>query len=174
MEWDKTLKVVVKTRTPSWLARGVRGWPMAGGDRPWERAIDITGNEPGGHGSLFFYLNGANADAVLARPGPGRAQPVVDQFRADMPDLLDEVLLVQDFAWSEQPWIKGSFGSPPLGGGWMIREWAKPEGRIHFAGDFTTLKTGWVEGAIESGLRAARQIDQAAPAEGRARIRQEW
>ncbi|WP_431284038.1 flavin monoamine oxidase family protein [Humitalea sp. 24SJ18S-53] len=174
MEWDQTVKVVVKTRTPSWLAKNARGWPMAGGDRSWERAIDITGNEPGGHGSLFFYLNGANADAVLARPGPNRGQPVVDQFRTDMPDLIDEVLAVQDFAWGEQPWIKGSFGGPPMGGGWMLREWSKPEGRIHFAGDFTTLKTGWVEGAIESGLRAARQIDAAAPAEGRPRIRQEW
>ena len=38
----------------------------------------------------------------------------------------------------------------------VIGEWAKPEGRIHFVVDFTTMKTGWVEGAIESGLRAAR------------------
>lgn len=30
---------------------------------------------------------------------------------------------------------------------------------LSFAGDFTSLKTGWVEGAIEAGLRAARQID---------------
>jgi monoamine oxidase/UDP-galactopyranose mutase len=41
----------------------------------------------------------------------------------------------------------------------MINEWAKPEGRLHFAGDFTTMKSGWLEGAIESGLRAARAID---------------
>lgn len=174
MEWDKTVKVIVKTRTPSWIARNVRGWPMAGGDRSWERVIDITGNEPGGHGNVFFYLNDTNAEAVLARPGPDRARPVVEQFRQDMPDLFDEVLTVQDFAWTEQPWVRGSFGSPPIGGGWMLREWTLPEGRIHFAGDFTTLKTGWVEGAIESGLRAARQIDAAAPAEGRPRIRQEW
>lgn len=174
MEWDKTVKVIVKTRTPAWLARGVRGWPMAGGDRPWERAIDITGNEPGGHGSLFFYMNDTNADAVLARPTKERASAVVETFRADMPDLIDDVLFTDSFAWSEQPWVKGSFGSPPLGGGWMVQEWTRPEGRIHFAGDFTTLKTGWVEGAIESGLRAARQIDPEARPEGRPRIRQEF
>ncbi|GLK82993.1 flavin monoamine oxidase family protein [Ancylobacter defluvii] len=173
MAWDKTVKVIVKTRTPSWLAHGVYGWPMAGGDRPWERVIDITGNEPGGHGSLFFYLNGPNAEAVMARPKPERARWVVDQFKADMPDLLDEVLFMDDFAWAEQPWIKASFGGTPLGGGWMIGECARPEGRIHFAGDFTTFKTGWVEGAIESGLRAARQIDPAATPEGNPRIRQE-
>ncbi|WP_207539935.1 flavin monoamine oxidase family protein [Sabulicella rubraurantiaca] len=173
MEWDRTVKIIAKTRTPSWLTRNVHGWPMAGGDRPWERVIDITGNEPGGHGSVFFYLNGSNADAVLALPKEQRAPSIVAQFRQDMPDLFDEVLSTDSFAWSEQPWIKGSFGGPALGGAWMVQEWQKPEGRIHFAGDFTTLKTGWVEGAIESGLRAARQIDPQARPEGNPRIRQE-
>lgn len=173
MPWDRTVKVVVQTRTPSWLAHNVHGWPMAGGDRAWERMIDITGNEPGGHGNAFFYLNGSNADAILALKPEDRAPRVIDQFRADMPDLIDEVVTSTAFAWSEQPWIKGSFGSTPLGGGWMIREWTAPESRIHFAGDFTTLKTGWVEGAIESGLRAARQIDQSAMPEGNSWIRQE-
>jgi monoamine oxidase len=166
MEWDITVKVIVQTRTPAWLSQGVHGWPMAGGDRSWERVVDITGNEPGGHGNVFFYLNGANAEAVLARPRGIRAREVVSAFQADMPDLFDEVITVQDFAWWEQPWIRASFGSPPLGGGWMIAEWTRPEDRIHFAGDFTSMKSGWVEGAIESGLRAARQIDPRAPAEG--------
>ncbi|WP_421566457.1 flavin monoamine oxidase family protein [Ochrobactrum sp. EDr1-4] len=174
MEWDKTVKVIVKTRTPSWLSKGVYGWPMAGGDRPWERVIDITGNEPGGHGSVFFYLNGPNAEAALKQPKSERARWVFDQFQADMPDLIDEALSMDSFAWSEQPWIKASFGGPPIGGGWMIGECAKPEGRIHFAGDFTTLKMGWVEGAIESGLRAARQIDRNAGPEGSPNIRQEF
>jgi monoamine oxidase len=55
----------------------------------------------------------------------------------------------------------------------MIDEWTKAEGHIHFAGDFTTLKSGWVEGAIESGLRAARQIDPAAKSEAEPGLRQE-
>ena len=112
-----------------------------------------------GYGSGFFYLNGPNADLVLNAPRDQRAQKVVDLFQQDAPGLLGEVLSVTDFARTEQPWIRGSFGSPPIGGGWMVKEWTMPEGRIHFAGDFTTLKTGWVEGAIESGLRAAKQID---------------
>jgi monoamine oxidase/UDP-galactopyranose mutase len=49
----------------------------------------------------------------------------------------------------------------------MIEEWTRPEDRLHFAGDFTTMKSGWVEGAIESGLRAARQIDSAAREESK-------
>lgn len=172
MEWDKTVKVVVQTRSPSWLAKGVRGWPMAGGDRPWERFIDITGNESGGHGNGFFYLNGSNAEAVLSRPVAERAPSIIEQFRTDMPDLFDGVVTQTSVAWSEQPWIQGSFGNEPVGGGWMINEWRRPEGRIHFAGDWTTLKSGWVEGAIESGLRAARQINPLAAPEGHPVTRQ--
>ena len=173
MTWEQTVKVIVQTRTPSWLRLNIHGWPMIGGDRPWERIIDITGNEPGGRGNIFFYLNGDRAKAVLARPRATRAQELVDAFRAEVPDVIDETTFVGDFAWGEQPWIRGSFGGTPLGGGWMLREAAQPEGRIHFAGDWTTLKTGWVEGAIESGLRAARQIEPAARPEGRPAIRQE-
>ncbi len=173
MEWDKTVKVIVQTKTPAWLSQRVHGWPMAGSDQAWERVVDITGNESGGYGNVFFYLNGTNAERLLARPRETRAQEVVDLFMKDMPGLFDEVVTVQDFAWSEQPWIRASFGGPPLGGAWMIDEWTKPEGRIHFAGDFTTMKSGWVEGAIESGLRAARQIDPTAKPEAEPSLRQE-
>lgn len=34
-----------------------------------------------------------------------------------------------------------------------------PEGRLHFAGEHTTLKHGWVEGAVESGIRAAFEMN---------------
>ena len=33
-----------------------------------------------------------------------------------------------------------------------------PEGRIYFAGEHTSLRHGWIEGAVESGLRAAREV----------------
>lgn len=173
MEWEQTVKVIAQTRTPAWLAKNIHGWPMAGSDRPWERVIDITGNEDGGYGNTFFYLNGTNKDAMLARPKAERAKAIIEQFRGDMPDLFDEVVTLDDFAWGEQPWIKASFGGTPLGGSWMIREWLTSEGLIHFAGDFTTMKSGWVEGAIESGLRAARQIDPNARPEADSFLRQE-
>ena len=172
-EWSNTVKVVVQTKSPQWLDQGVHGWPMAGSDRPWERVIDITGNETGGYGNTFFYLNDRNATEYLRRPKATRGRELVEMFQKDLPGLIEDVVTIKDVAWSEQPWIKASFGGPPLGGSWMIKEWTKPEGRIHFAGDFTTMKTGWVEGAIESGLRAARQIDPEAKPEGNPRIRQE-
>ncbi|HJV31291.1 MAG TPA: flavin monoamine oxidase family protein [Bacillales bacterium] len=34
-----------------------------------------------------------------------------------------------------------------------------PEGRVHFAGEHTTLNHGWMQGAIESGLRVAHEVN---------------
>lgn len=37
-----------------------------------------------------------------------------------------------------------------------------PEGRLHFAGEHASLCHAWIQGAIESGLRAAEQVHEAA------------
>ena len=37
---------------------------------------------------------------------------------------------------------------------------ARPEGRVHFAGDHTSPWPGWMNGALQSGARAAREVSQ--------------
>ncbi len=36
---------------------------------------------------------------------------------------------------------------------------ATPEGKVHFAGEHTSLKHAWIEGALESGMRAAMEAN---------------
>ena len=36
---------------------------------------------------------------------------------------------------------------------------ARAEGRIHFAGEHASLCHAWIQGAIESGLRAAGEVN---------------
>ncbi|HEV3255562.1 MAG TPA: FAD-dependent oxidoreductase [Gemmataceae bacterium] len=40
----------------------------------------------------------------------------------------------------------------------LYRHIIAPEGRIHFAGEHASLTHAWMQGALESGLRAAREI----------------
>ncbi len=164
LSWSPVVKMVTQTKSPAWLGQGLRGWPMAGSDEPWERVVDITGNEPGGFGNVFFYLTGDNARNYLTAPKATRKEDLLKRFRGSLPGLLDDEVLLDEFSWPDQPWIKAAFADIPLGQGWVINEWKTADNRVAFAGDFTTLKSGWVEGAIESGLRAARLIDpQARP-----------
>ena len=39
---------------------------------------------------------------------------------------------------------------------------AAPEGPLHFAGEHTSLKHAWVEGALESAVRAALEVHRRA------------
>jgi monoamine oxidase len=165
LDWPKSIKVVCQTNRPSWLSKQVHGWPMAGSDQSWERIIDITGNDRGsyGYGNTFIYLNNPqNEEALRQYPRDQRANQAISAFRGDNPDLIEDVVYSEYWDWADQPWIMASLGFVKLGRGSVITELQKSDGRLHWAGDWTTLKTGWVEGAIESGLRAARSIDPTA------------
>lgn len=180
MTWLDAFKGVIQlpyatsATAPQWEDVGNYGWPMAASDQKWNRIMDITGNDPGGYGDAFFYVYteqrlaqlkainaSTNKDYIVAR-----TQLLLDQFDTT-PGLtnnlinINNVVTKDSILWSDVdnnvPWIKSGFatGIKP----WMRQEWSKPERHIHFAGDFTSYKSGWVEGALESGLRAAAEID---------------
>ena len=62
--------------------------------------------------------------------------------------------------WEEDSWARGasSWYKP----GQMAELWphvARPEGRIHFAGDHTSPYIRWMQGALHSGNRVAAEIN---------------
>lgn len=61
--------------------------------------------------------------------------------------------------WINDPWSGGGFSLfEPLSSNSHMRYLAAPIDRVHFAGEATALEHGFVEGAIESGLRVAREV----------------
>ena len=61
--------------------------------------------------------------------------------------------------WALDPWSRGAF--PVFKPGEMstlMPTIARPENGIHFAGEHTSSWTGWMEGALQSGERAAREV----------------
>ncbi len=61
--------------------------------------------------------------------------------------------------WALDPWSLGAF--PVFRPGEMstlMPVMARPENGIHFAGEHTSPWTGWMEGALQSGERAAREV----------------
>lgn len=65
-------------------------------------------------------------------------------------------------AWGTNPWAGGGYAwwKPGQLTDWMPKL-AEPEGRIHFAGEHTSYLARTMEGALESGNRAAREVHQA-------------
>lgn len=64
-------------------------------------------------------------------------------------------------AWYNDRYANGAFAMFEAGQQTQLQaDIVKPEGRIHFAGEHCSLYHAWIQGALESGLRAARAIHE--------------
>jgi monoamine oxidase len=71
-----------------------------------------------------------------------------------------KLLAMRSVTWEQDPWVKGGYAVFGPGHDPTLRSWlARPCGRILFAGEHTSLRwQGYMNGAVESGLRAAAEI----------------
>jgi monoamine oxidase len=62
-------------------------------------------------------------------------------------------------SWAEQEFTSGAFAMfEPYQLTKLFEDVWRPEGRIHYCGEHTSTKHGWIEGAIESGIRVTWEI----------------
>ncbi|MEP7308402.1 MAG: FAD-dependent oxidoreductase [Acidobacteriota bacterium] len=128
---DRATEVWDETYDQATSPRGILGASVGG--RPGRAVLDMTADD-----SLKFGI-GLVADAFPA---------IRSQF---------EKGFVQ--RWALDPWSRGAF--PVFKPGEMstlMPIMAGPENGIHFAGEHTSSWTGWMEGALQSGERAAREV----------------
>jgi len=65
-------------------------------------------------------------------------------------------------AWSEDPYALAAYSwAGPGDVGRYLESLQRPHGRIHFAGEHTSILSASMEGALRSGVRAAREVDAA-------------
>lgn len=77
------------------------------------------------------------------------------------PKVYQEFVTGTSFAWTRNPLSSGAFSLlKPFQNTEIGPHIATPEGRVHFAGEHTSSKPAWVEGAIESGVRVAMEVHQ--------------
>jgi monoamine oxidase len=141
-----------------------RFWKKAG--RPSAYGSDLPtgavwdGNEQQhGRGAILSFLAGGQASGaiqdILAREGEAGVIRRIGWL--GKPSTL---LASRTIVWDEDPWARGGYAyfDPSFNPLW--RAWlARPAGRIVFAGEHTSIKSqGYMNGAIETGLRAAAEI----------------
>jgi monoamine oxidase len=79
------------------------------------------------------------------------------------PQITEEFEVGASHMWHDDEFAGGAFALFDPGQQTLLHnEIVKPEGRIHFAGEHASLYHAWIQGAFESGLRAAVAIHQAA------------
>jgi monoamine oxidase len=78
------------------------------------------------------------------------------------PRIREEYEVGASHAWYDDRWAGGAFALfAPEQQSQLQAAIVEPEGRIHFAGEHCSLYHAWIQGALESGIRAAREIHEA-------------
>jgi monoamine oxidase len=120
---------------------------------------DATAGQPGGRGVLEAFVTGANARRLAALAPRQRVDAVLADVEAIFPGARAAVETGTSFSWDDDPWARGDYAWFRPGDLRVLGpHLASPEGRVHFAGDHTSALPGWMEGALRSGRRAAREV----------------
>lgn len=119
--------------------------------------------EPVGRAVLEAFMMGSAADALSGRPEPEILEIALGHLEQIHPRIRDfaEGGIVK--AWSADPYARAGWSWPAPGD--VTRYLAalqQPVERIHFAGEHTSPLRATMEGALRSGIRAAREVDEAA------------
>lgn len=74
--------------------------------------------------------------------------------------ILDDFVIGAGHSWALDPYAAGAFTLfKPEQETELFPYLATPEGRVHFAGEHTALPHGWIQGAIESGIRVSIEVN---------------
>jgi monoamine oxidase len=154
-----TAKVFAVYRRAFWREQGFSGEVVA--DRgPASVVFDNTGKD-GEHPSLLGFVVGQAAREWSTRAPGERRDAYLAQLARYFGEEARQPIAFVDQDWSVEAWTRGCpTGILPPGGmtaaGRALRE---PCGRVHWAGTETATEyTGYMEGALQSGERAAAEV----------------
>ena len=149
------IRFLLQVKRPFWKAAGLSG--SARTDKAteiWDAVADQTASSRG-------ILS---ATAAGSRRAPGSASEVslstgIDLVADAFPAVRSEFEKGVVHRWSAEPWTRGAFAMYRPGQVTALMPvLASADNGLHFAGEHTSIWTGWMEGAFESGERAAREV----------------
>jgi monoamine oxidase len=154
------VRVFMQTRKRFWLDEKLSG--AATTDLPIMTAYDKAHYLPGNRGLLEAYVAGERARRLASMTSGARLNFTVEQMEMILPDIREHYEGGASVCWDEDEWARGAYAwFKPGQMESFLPHIARPEGRVHFAGDHTSPWPGWMNGALQSGARAAREVNQA-------------
>jgi monoamine oxidase len=110
---------------------------------------------------LASYTWGQDALQWGAMDAETRLEEALDDVAAIHPSVRAEYEVGTSHAWYADRWARGAFALfAPGQQSHLYEAIVSPEGRIHFAGEHCSLWHAWIQGSLESGIRAAREIHE--------------
>ena len=140
-----------------WAKEGLNGWGFFD-DRP-EELWQPTWDSPERTGILHSYLKGEAALTMDALNPEQRLAKLLRQWEEILPGVSNYQVSAISHSWTNAPWSMGGWAYPSkFQENNLFDELRRREGGIYFAGEHTSATRGWLQGALESGLRAAKEI----------------
>ncbi|MFC4078017.1 flavin monoamine oxidase family protein [Salinithrix halophila] len=118
---------------------------------PWNPAAVMASYTWGDDALLWNALDNPEAMELSLRNMASIFGPVVyEKFRRGI-----------SYSWSRSSYAAGGFAMfKPMQETELSHAIATPEGRVHFAGEHASTTRVWMQGAIESGVRVAKEVHE--------------
>ena len=155
-------KVFLQSRTRFWADQGYSGFATT--DLPIGQVWDTTYQQPGTRGIFQAFPVSLHSRRVTAMPEHDRIAFALGQVETIYPGMRENFEGGVSKCWDEDEWARGgtSYYKPGQFSS-LLPHVGRPEGRIHFAGEHTSVWVdGWMQSALESGRRVAQEVSTAA------------
>jgi monoamine oxidase len=152
-------KIFLQTKERFWIKDGESGFATT--DLPIREVWDATYKQPGKRGILQAFPISLHSRHITSMSEEARVNLALQQIEMIHPAIRKHFEGGISKCWDEDEWARGgtAFYKPGQFTS-LLPHVARPEGRIHFAGEHTSVWIdGWMQGALESGNRVAREIN---------------
>ncbi|HJP94447.1 MAG TPA: FAD-dependent oxidoreductase [Pyrinomonadaceae bacterium] len=156
VHYDAVARVYLQTKNRFWEGKGLNGFAFTSG------AVEIwqpTWSQPGPRGILMTYARPGEAERITSLKENERIATTVKQLDGIFPGARENFERGATKCWTEDEWSRGAWAYVGFSNFVTAIE---PEGRIHFAGEHLSPWFSWMQGALSSGLRAVKEIDEPA------------
>jgi len=162
MGYGQNSKVIVGFQSTPWRVAGSSGDTFT--DLGYQSTWETSRLQGSSEGIITSFLGGKRARDVKPDDRAAERARFLDEFDMVFPGskaAANESLAIA--YWPGNPWSKGSYSSPLVGELTAIGgEASAAVNNVHFAGEHTSeVASGYMEGAAESGERAATEIAEA-------------
>ena len=163
LNYNASTKILFQTKTRFWeRTDGIVGGTTAT-DLPIRRICYPSHSDPNDErGTLLAsYTWGQDASRWAAMDDEERIEQALEDVAKIHPEVLEEFEVGATHAWYDDPYARGAFALfEPEQETRLQADIVRPEGRVYFAGEHCSLWHAWIQGALESGIRVAREIHE--------------
>jgi monoamine oxidase len=153
-QYDAVSRVYLQTRNRFWEAQGLNGFAFT------SEAIEIwqpTWSQPAPRGILMTYARPGEAERITRLKENERIAVTLKQLDGFFPGLRENFERGATKCWLDDEWSRGAWAFVGLTD---FLAAVAVEGRIHFAGEHLSPWSSWMQGALSSGLRAVKEIEE--------------